>query len=86
MVRREAFSRAGGFNKVYGKGYFEDVDLCFTIKSLGYKIFIDTDAGAVHGTGQTFKNEKNPPPLQQNQMIFNSRWANSLSWTEYEFW
>lgn len=86
MVRRSAFNRAGGFNPVYGKGYYEDVDLCLTIRGQGGRIYINTEATATHGVGQTFKNEKTPPPIQQNFQIFRSRWLNHLEWTDWKMW
>lgn len=86
MVRRSAFIRAGGFDTAYGKGYYEDVDLCFKIRSQGGRIWVSTDAVATHGVGQTFKNEKNPAPIQQNQMLFRSRWLSQMPWLEFTMW
>lgn len=86
MVRRDVFNRAGGFNSSYGLGYFEDVDLCLTIRSQGKRVFIETGAVADHGVGQTFKERKNdaPPPIQQNQAIFRSRQMKNIYWSELE--
>lgn len=86
IVRRSLFQRAGGFNSIYGKGYYEDMDLCFTIRSLGGRIYVNTEAVATHGVGQTFKNETQPPNVQQNSMIFRSRWLSAMSWSEFEIW
>jgi GT2 family glycosyltransferase len=61
MVRRPVFEKAGGFFEGYGIGYFEDVDLCFTIAKLGYKVFIDTDAQAYHYVGQSMRQAQRPP-------------------------
>jgi len=86
MIRRSAYQRAGGFNPIYGKGYYEDVDLCLTIRSQGSRIYINTEATATHGVGQTFKNEKTPAPIQQNLQIFRSRWLNRLEWSDWNMW
>ena len=86
IVRRSVFNKARGFNPIYGKGYYEDVDLCLTIRAQGGKIYINTEATATHGVGQTFKNEKTPPPIQQNFQIFRSRWLNSIEWTDWMMW
>jgi GT2 family glycosyltransferase len=87
IVRRDAFHRAGGFNSIYGMGYYEDVDLCLTLRSLGYKVFIDTNAVATHGVGQTFSTSQTVKPnIQQNQTIFKSRWLQNLPWTEFDLW
>lgn len=86
MVRRDIFKKANGFNPIYGKGYFEDVDLSFTIRALGFRIYIETQATATHGVGQTFKNSKEPINFTQNQDIFKLRWADHLQWTEWLIW
>jgi GT2 family glycosyltransferase len=90
MVRRNAFNQVRGFDPIYGKGYYEDMDLCMKIRSLSNggqrsRIYIDTKAVGTHGVAQTFKNEKTPPPMQQNTSIFRTRWFQFLQWTEYEF-
>lgn len=86
IIRRDIFRRAGGFDPVYGKGYYEDVDLSFTIRSLGFRIYIDTEATATHGVGQTFKTSHEPINFQQNQDTFKSRWAKQMIWSEFDLW
>ncbi len=88
MVRRSYLQKAGYFNPAYGRGYYEDADLSFTIRSLGGRIYIDTGAIATHGVGQTFKALSNepPPPVQQNQLIFRSRWLSHMAWSDWETW
>lgn len=88
IVRRSVFNKAGGFNPIYGKGYYEDVDLCFTINSLGFRIFIDTESVAEHAVGQTFAQiqDKSTIPLQKNRQIFQNRWMNKLPWTDWMMW
>jgi GT2 family glycosyltransferase len=85
IVRRDIFQRVGGFDPIFGKGYYEDMDLCFKIRSAGKRVFVDTNAVATHGVGQTFKSNE-PPPIQQNQQIFKLRWWNSMPWSEFEIW
>lgn len=87
IVRRSVFNQARGFNTIYGRGYYEDADLCMTIRSLGYRVFIDTEALAYHGVGQTFAiHQDNPPNLRQNASIFQSRWLNKLEWSDWIYW
>lgn len=86
MVRRDVFKQTGGFNPVYGRGYFEDVDLSLLIRALGFRIYIETQATATHGVGQTFKNLQQPINLTQNQEIFKMRWAGQIIWTEFLMW
>jgi GT2 family glycosyltransferase len=86
MVRRNLFRQVKGFSEDYGKGTFEDVELCLRIRQLGYKIFIDTNAVGYHHVGATVQLKKEGFPLLFNSMLFNSRWANSLAWTEWEMY
>jgi GT2 family glycosyltransferase len=85
MVRRSVFEKAGGFFEGYGTGYFEDVDLCFTIAKLKYKIFIDVDAQAIHYVGSSMRQVKRPP-LQFNEMILHTRHPDGFSWSEYSMY
>lgn len=84
MVRRDAFNKVGGFNEVYGKGYFEDVELALQMRGLGYKIWVDTDAVADHYVGATFVQRKENIPIQDNQKLFLSRNQKFLVWTDWE--
>jgi len=86
MIRREAFNAVGGFDPIYGRGYYEDIDLSFKLRAFGKRIFIETDATATHGVGQTFKDLQEPLPIAQNQMIFKLRWGHALSYSEWEMW
>lgn len=86
IIRRTVFNRVGGFDPVYGRGYFEDIDLSFKIRANGFRVFVDTDATATHGVGQTFKDLKEPLPLYQNQMVFKSKWMQYTPWSEWEIW
>lgn len=86
MVRRNVFSQVRGFDQIYGKGYYEDMDLCFKIRSVGKRVFVDVDAHATHGVGQTFSQQSEPIPFQQNQQIFKLRWMGSMPWSEWEMW
>lgn len=86
MIRREVFNRIGGFDPIYGRGYYEDMDLSFKVRASGHRVFCDVDAQATHGVAQTFKDLKEKIPFHQNQMIFKTRWLNSISWSEFEHW
>jgi GT2 family glycosyltransferase len=87
MVRRHVFQKAGGFNPIYGRGYYEDTDLCLTIRAMGYRIFIDTEATATHCVGASYGLHKPPDlNLMQNQMVFRLRQAHNLSYDEWMFY
>lgn len=86
IIRRSVFNQVRGFDNIFGRGYYEDMDLSFKVRAAGYRVFVDTQATAVHGVGQTFKDLKEPIPFQQNQQIFKLRWMASMPWSEWEMW
>ncbi len=53
LVRRELFQHLGGFDRRYAPAYYEDADLCFAIRSLGYKVMYCPEARVVHFEGIT---------------------------------
>ena len=47
LIRNEIFDRLGGFDKSYGL-YSEDVDLCYRVKRMGYKVYYMPEARIWH--------------------------------------
>jgi len=88
MIRRELFNKAGGFGQEFGLGTFEDVDLCLKIKAMGLRVFLNAEAQAYHYVGGSAEKKKVNFPLQENSMIFKSRWLNTpyAAWDEYSFY
>ena len=85
-IRADIFRAVGGFDPMYGLGYFEDVDLSLKVREyyrrtgqVGGRIWVDTLASGTHYTNAT--TEKNPTAFgnqfQENMMKFRSRWASS---------
>lgn len=71
LVLREAFARAGGFCPDYRNG-FEDVDLCFRLRRLGYRI--------VYAPGAVIRHFEHASPGRQrhdrdNYDLLCRRWA-----------
>lgn len=86
IIRRDVFNKVGKFDPIFGRGYYEDIDLSFKVRAHGHRVFFDADAVAYHGVGQTFKDLKEPIPFQQNQQIFNLRWRAAMAWSEWGIW
>ncbi|MGI8426579.1 MAG: glycosyltransferase [Actinomycetota bacterium] len=81
LVRRDFFEKAGGFDERYTPAYYEDTDLAFTARDLGYKVIYQPLAevthheGASHGTdplagGKRFQ--------EINLSKFLEKWASAL--------
>ncbi|KKL89818.1 hypothetical protein LCGC14_1910890 [marine sediment metagenome] len=88
MTRRVLWDQLGGFQEVYGAGTFEDMDYCFSVRSLGGRIVFLPSARATHFVGGSIKQGAGQQgfPLQVNETIFKGRWAQLLAWDEWKIW
>lgn len=84
IVRRILFSKVKGFYEGYGKGTFEDVELCLSIRKLGARVFIDTNAVGTHYVGSTATMLNKPFPLQMNTILFQQRNQPMFVWDEWD--
>lgn len=74
MVRRNLFKMVKGFDEIYGRGTFEDVDLCFSVLSLGGRIVIQPEAVGTHFVGGSSAEQGFGFPLSQNKQLFYNKW------------
>lgn len=76
FYRREAIVRAGGFPEKF-RAYFEDVDLSFRLRRLGFEIVHDPDSVVWHRVSSSYG--KKPPRLVLEQQSCNEErvfWRN----------
>ena len=53
MVKGELFEKIGGLDERFKPSYYEDVDLCFAIRNLGYRVMYQPMSVIVHLEGVT---------------------------------
>ena len=53
MIRRDLFERIGGFDLRFAPGYWEDVDLCFSARAQGFRVYFQPRSEIVHFEGIT---------------------------------
>jgi GT2 family glycosyltransferase len=53
LVRTEIFNKLGGFSEEFLPAYYEDTDLCFAIRQLGYKVIYQPKSQLIHYEGIT---------------------------------
>lgn len=53
LIRTEIFNQLGGFDRRFAPAYYEDIDLCFGVRSLGYKVIYQPMSRLVHYEGVT---------------------------------
>jgi GT2 family glycosyltransferase len=51
FVRTELFRKLGGFSELYMPAYYEDVDMCFAIRQIGYRVVYQPLSAVVHDEG-----------------------------------
>ncbi|MBD2604847.1 glycosyltransferase [Scytonema hofmannii FACHB-248] len=51
LVRTEIFNNLGGFSEEFIPAYYEDTDLCFAIRQLGYKVIYQPKSQLIHYEG-----------------------------------
>ncbi len=81
LVRKDLFNELGGFDERYAPAYYEDADLCFGVRSLGFKVKYQPLSRLIHYEGVTagtdieagFKRGQ-----EVNRERFIERWRNTL--------
>ena len=53
LVRKDLFDRLGGFDTRYAPIYYEDMDICFGVRSLGHKVVYQPASRIMHFEGAT---------------------------------
>ena len=81
MVKREVWNKVGGFDERFTPAYYEDVDLAFSARSMGWKVRyqprtkITHYEGVSHGTDEA----SGLKAYQKiNQAVFVEKWAKEL--------
>jgi GT2 family glycosyltransferase len=75
LVRRDAFDVVGGFDPIYGLGYYEDTDLGFALRAAGFHTRFVPAARVVHTMGGSFTSPLRRRLLARNRPVFVERWA-----------
>lgn len=80
LIRKDLFSRAGGFDSEYKTG-FEDIDLCLKLRMLGYRHYTANQSKIWHKRSST--PERNDYQAH-NSKVFYGRWGKVM--TRLEEW
>ena len=81
LVRRSVMNELKGFDEVYSPAWFEDPDICFRAKELGYTINYHPDPKIEHLAHQTIGKQKtfdSQKAWNNSHKIFMKRWQNKL--------
>ena len=81
LVRKDVFWEIGGFDERYSPAYYEDTDLCFTLRKLGYKVVYCPRCEIVHFEGATASKDPHQgfKRFQEiNRKKFVEKWKDEL--------
>lgn len=78
IIRKNFFDSCGGFDPIFGYGYFEDSNLAMNARKQGYRVVLQPDSALIHFNHITFSESHNEL-LKNNQKIFNTIWSSELN-------
>lgn len=81
MIPTDLWNEVGGFNENLKKAYYEDVDLCFRVRSMGYRILYKPSSEVVHIEGLSCGTDVTKGAKKHqlvNQKIFSETWQHEL--------
>lgn len=81
LVRADLFRMLGGFGRGLRRAYYEDTDLCFGARNLGYRVLYQPLSEVVHVEGLSSPNETTGMKRFQevNRPVFREKWASELA-------
>jgi GT2 family glycosyltransferase/glycosyltransferase involved in cell wall biosynthesis len=81
LVPRELFEEIGGFSETFLPAYYEDTDLCFSLRARGYKVLYQPASSVIHYEGITSGTDLASGAKQYqvvNQSKFREKWSGLL--------
>ena len=72
LIRRSALNDLGMLDKIYGRGYFADLDLCMRLTANGYRTVVADNVYVFH-KGKVSSKDLGDKKLK-NRKIFDERW------------
>jgi GT2 family glycosyltransferase len=82
LTPREVFEQAGGFDRRYGFGYYDDDDYCFAVRGLGRRVYYQPESVIVHVEGASAGTDLAEGLKQYqiaNQKLFADKWTKELA-------
>jgi len=74
-IRKDLYERIGGFNPNYRIGYWEDSELCMTVREKGYKVMYQPSSKIYHKVGHS--QSGGHKYQQHNTNYFRNKWVTS---------
>ncbi len=81
MVRAAAFAQAGSFSTAFAPAYYEDVDLCFTLRAAGYRVVYQPRSVVYHVEGVSYGSNASDAAAamqERSRLAFAAKWEAEL--------
>jgi GT2 family glycosyltransferase len=78
LIRRTAWDAVGGFDDRYHPAYFEDVDLCMSLREHGYRVLYEPRSLVHHLESQSTSTRYREFLLAHNRAQFFEKWRHQL--------
>jgi glycosyltransferase involved in cell wall biosynthesis len=78
LIRKDAFLKIGGFDERYAPAFYEEFDLEFAMREIGYKIIYQPKAVIVHHQSSSYESEIRDSLSTINHSKFMKKWANQI--------
>jgi GT2 family glycosyltransferase len=82
LVPTDLFKQLGGFSQDFIPAYYEDTDLCFALRELGYQVLYQPQSNVIHYEGITSGTDLSSGIKQYqviNQTKFREKWSKVLT-------
>ena len=79
LMRRSVFSALGGFDPVYPRGYYEDVELALELRARGHLVVCDPRSTVEHVRGASTQRTRAIEIYEHNVGLFRQRWRDELA-------
>ena len=83
LVRREAWEQVGGFDERFSPAYWEDTDLCFSLREAGWRVLYEPSATVIHHEGNSMGTNTSEDGGKKYQLInqpkFFEKWQRVLA-------
>ncbi len=82
MVRRDFWEEVGGFDTRFSPAYYEDADLAFSARKLGYRVVYEPKSSVIHNEGSSYGTDESPKKtmlMQGNRKTFQDKWSQELT-------
>ncbi|MCG3771936.1 MAG: Poly-beta-1,6-N-acetyl-D-glucosamine synthase [Nitrosomonadaceae bacterium] len=78
LIRRDVFQKMGGFDPLFGRGYYEDIDLGRRLDQRGWRMGVHPNAAIYHKGGSSFGRGLSYMKLvRHNRNLYFARYPNA---------